>query len=848
MPATPTLVVLSVLLLPTAVAAQSVGSRPSKVRVHPVAAAGPLRFEANRGQTAPRVRFLARGKGYALFLTEKEAVFSLNAEGSRAALRMSHLGAETPRGIVGAEPLSGKTHYIRGSDPTRWTTDVPSFATVRYEGIYRGIDLLYYGNQQQLEYDYVLAPGADPSAIRVRFAGAERMTITDQGDLLLRIGERDVRQSRPVAYQRVGSVRREIPVRYEMAADGAVAFKLGGYDPSVSLVIDPVLVYSTYVGGSGESSGVAAVAVDSSGAAYVAGRTTSTDFPMTPGAFRDTNNGGGVNCDFCDAFVSKFDSSGALVYSTYLGGHDANSINDVAVSPAGEAYVVGSTSAKDFPTTTGAFQRTCALHGPGDGREGRCDAGFVTKLNTEGTGLIFSTYLGGGGVTLTGYGTLPTGIALDAALNIFVTGSTGPGFPVTAGAFQTSPTASGTGFVTKMNADGTALHYSSYLGGSTEDRPFSIAIDGSGNAYVTGLARSPDFPTTPGAFQRTCLTLPVFGGCFIAFVTKVNPAGTSIVYSTLLGGSIPVGGLPSGYSSIGADIAVDQYGFAYVTGESKSSNFPTTPGSLKPRTATVDAFVTKLNLDGTGLVYSTHLGGDAADWSSSGSAIEVDAVGNAYIIGATALGFPQVNSLQPEYGQGSTDAFVAILNASGSVLTFSTYLGGSGFDYATGSALDVHGDLLVAGVTESFDFPVVNAAQPLSPGTPPRNRASFVVKIGGLSSCGTEVTGQADILRLGILPIFWPFNLEIAIVWNGTPSPVTGPLAYVMDDLQNAVFVGPSQTRCFSPEGDPLTLVPLGADNVLAPNEGGLLGLWFFQTQLAPITYTPRLLSGPRGR
>lgn len=840
MPATRTVVLLSVLLLPASAAAQSAVPHPSKV-VQRRVAAGPLRFEANRGQTDPRVRFLARGKGYTLFLTDTEAVFSLNAERNSAALRMSLGGARTPRRIAGAEPLPGKTHYIRGSDSSKWATDVPSFAKVRYEDVYAGIDLVYYGNPQQLEYDYVVAPGADPSAIRVQFTGAERMAIVDQGDLLLRVAQRDVRQLRPVAYQRIGNVRREIPVRYELTADGAVGFELGDYDPTVSVVIDPVLVYHTYLGGSAGSS-ANAVAADSSGAAYVAGGTTSIDFPTTPGAFRETHIGF-PGCDSCDAFVSKFDASGALVYSTYLGGHGANGINDIAVSPAGEAYLVGFTSATDFPTTDGAFQRTCAVHGPGTDRPGTCEAGFVAKLDTAGASLVFSTYLWGGGINLGGYGTSPISLALDPTLNIFLAGTTGPGFPVTAGAYQTSPrNPTETGFVTKMTADGSALLYSTYLGGGFGDTPWAIATDGRGNAYVTGVARSPDFPTTAGAFQRICSTAPVFGFCTIAFVTKINPAGTSLVYSTLLGGADRGPFEPGGWSGTGRGIAVDEYGFAYVTGESFVSDFPTTPGSFKPATVSGNAFVTKLNLDGTGLVYSTYLGGNVTPAGGQGyefvSDIEVDAVGNAYVAGTTASSdFPQVNSLQPVFGQGTTDAFVSVLNASGSALTFSTYLGGSRDDISTRLAFDAQGDLLVTGGSGSFGFP-----------PSPDSRAGFVAKIGGLSSCGTEVTGQVDVLRSGFLPIFWPFNLQLAIVWNRADALLNGPLAYVMDDLQHAVFVGPSKTRCLSPDGDPVTTVPLTGEQVLAPNEARLLGLWFFQTQLAPITYVPRLISGPRNR
>jgi hypothetical protein len=804
-----------------------------------------MSFEENRGQTGARVRFLARGHGYTLFLTDDEAAFSLiDAERVGAAMRMSLVGARSPRRVHGLDPLPGQSHYLRGSDSRRWTTGVRTYAKVRHQEVYRGIDLVYYGNQGQLEYDFLLKPGADPSRIRVRLAGVDRLRVAENGDLLMRLGDGELRQRRPVAFQNVSGVRREVSAAYVLEPEGIVGFRIGAYDTGLPLTIDPVLLYSTYLGGRGEVFGASEMAVDPSGAVYLAGTTTSVDFPTTSGALRPDQGGG----DY-DAFITKYDEEGRVVYSTYFGGHDTNDIGAIAVDRFGAVYVAGLTNAVDFPITPGAFQATCTRFPPTTTRSHQCNAGFVSKLDPSGSTFLFSTYFGSGVPYSAELPAYSSDITVDADLNVIMAGYAGRLLPVTAGVFQpVHRGASWTGFVAKLNAAGSALHYASYLGGDHFDFIYGVATDGEGNVYVTGESRSSDFPTTEGAFQRTCeeIDVPTSRGCSIAFVTKVNSTATALVYSTLLGGRETTGPAVNGLSSEARDIAVDQHGFAYVTGKSLTLDFPTTPGSFKPTSQTWDAFVTKVNLDGTGLVYSTLVGGDVVGPASVqheiGTAIRVDADGSVDIAGMTsATDFPLVNPVQATFGGSSWDVFVARLNPSGSALTFSTFLGGSGDDDAVALARDQHQNLIVGGTTRSPDFPMVNPAQ----GTFPGEKASFVAKIGE-PICGTEVTGQAQVFQSAIVPFFPPFNLQLVIVWNSSPSPVAGPVAYVMDDLQNAAFIGPLYTRCLSPEGDQLTLVPLGGDNVLAPNEAALLGLWFYQTQPAPISYTPRLLSGNR--
>jgi hypothetical protein len=518
-----------------------------------------------------------------------------------------------------------------------------------------------------------------------------------QGDLVLQTTVGPIRQRKPVIYQEVDGVRKDIPGGYVLKGEHQVGFKLAAYDASQALVIDPVLSYSTYLGGSGEDRDPA-IAVDAAGNAYVTGHTESTDFPTTAGAFQTTFGGGPFNGG--DAFVTKLNATGsALVYSTYLGGSGGDSGRGIAVDTAGNAYVTGYTASTNFPTTAGAFQTT---------RGGFLMDAFVTKLNPTGSALVYSTLLGGSDLDS------GEGIVVDAAGNAYVAGGTSStDFPTTAGAFQTTfgggANQGGDAFVTELNPTGSALVYSTYLGGSGGDSAASIAVDADGNAYVTGRTLSTNFPTTAAAFQ------PTFGGGVCcggdAFVTKLNPTGSApLVYSTYLGGSD---------YDIGTGIALDTLGNAYVTGTTLSTDFPTTAGAFQ---ATYggggDAFVTKLNPTGWAL-YSTYLGGSGGD---SGRGIAVDAAGNAYVTGSTtSTNFPTTaGALQTTftggvspYGGYFTDAFVTQLNPTGSApLVYSTYLGGGGDDVGNAIALDTlpNPNVYVTGYTFSPNFPITTGA------------------------------------------------------------------------------------------------------------------------------------------
>ena len=518
----------------------------------------PLSFEANQGQTDSQVDFLSRGSGYTMFLTPTEAVLSLSSPQSSqraqrrhanflsassapsavndpnpqsTVVRMKLVGANPAPQVAGLEELPGKSNYFLGNDPSQWRTNVPHYAKVQYKDVYPGVDLVYYGNQRQLEYDLVVEPGADPDAITLSFEGVESLRIDAQGDLVLDTSGGEIRQHKPLVYQEVDGARREIAGTYVLKSQRQVGFEVAAYDAGKPLIIDPVLVYSTYLGGSSDEF-PRGFAVDASGNAYVTGSTLSTDFP-TASPIQASNAGGAS-----DTFVTKLNAAGsALVYSTYLGGTALDTARWIAIDSSGNAYVTGETRSTDFPTVS---------------------------------------------------------------------------------PFQAANAGAADGFVTKLNAAGSALVYSTYLGGNSDDQPFIITVDASGNAYLAGRTNSTNFPTA-SPIQSTHA-----GGIEDAFVAKLNAAGSALVYSTYLGGS--------GSFERGVGLTVDASGNAYVSGRTNSANFPTANPFQATLGGTDDAFVTKLNAAGSALVYSTYLGGSGADF---GGLIAIDASGNAYVAGST---------------------------------------------------------------------------------------------------------------------------------------------------------------------------------------------------------------------
>jgi hypothetical protein len=682
-----------------------------------------LSFEENRGQTDSRVDFLGRGAGYAVFLTPTVAVISMQSQSPKnseftiatselrerfpplvshaseltahsrggISIHMQIVGANARAKPLGLQGLPGKVNYLLGNDSSKWRSNIPTYAKVGYEDVYPGIDLVYYGRDQQLEYDFIVSPGADPNAIALDFAGAEGIEINPQGDLVLHTAAGNLIQQKPYVYQEIDGTRQQIPGAFALssAADhgllatdsSTVKFAIGAFDKSHPLVIDPLFLrYSTYLGGAGDSDAGFKIAVDAEDNSYVTGQTLSTNFPATPGAFDETYNGD------LDAFVVKLNAQGtALVYATFLGGTHDDSAAGIAIDADGNAYVSGDTFLNTFPTTPGAFDTTYN----GGGYDG-----FVAKLSVDGATLAYSTYLGGSGSD-----SADVEITLDSARNAYVTGrSKSPDFPVTTGAFDTTYNGGdgyGDVFVTKLNAAGSGVVYSTFLGAGGDDLGTGLALDAAGNAYVTGYGNSIGFPTTPGAFDTT-----YNGGPWDAFVTKLNADGSALVYSTFLGGR---------FSDSAGGIELDNHGYAYVTGATLSRDFPKTPGAFDTRyNGHFDAFVTKVKPDGTGLVYSTFLGGSAWDSASSPA---VDTSGNVYVTGITSSAdFPTTPGAFDNTMSVSFDLFVAKLNSEGSALLYATFMGGSGQDEGLGITLDGAGHVYVTGNTGSNNFPTTPGA------------------------------------------------------------------------------------------------------------------------------------------
>ncbi|HEX5410351.1 MAG TPA: SBBP repeat-containing protein [Terriglobia bacterium] len=686
----------------------------------------PLSFEPNQGQADSRVSFMARGLGYALFLTPREAVLELKAAAGNQipVVRMKLDGTSAEgRKLSGIDELPGKANYLLGRDASKWHTGIPTYGKVIEREAYPGINLVYYGRQRQLEFDFVVAPGADSSAIRLQIDGARKLRLDSAGNLVLSIPGGELSFLKPVAYQQFGSQRRAVKAEYIIDGQGELGFRVGQYDRAQPLVIDPILAYSTYLGGTGIDGANAIAVLSSDGTAFVTGGTFSIDFPTEHPL--QPNDGGSL--DFPqDAFVAKLSADGATVlYATYLGGTLEDEGNGIAVDSLGDAYVTGMTLSKDFPVTPGSFDPNC----PPDAQCGAkindgliWSAGFLSKLNPAGSALVYSTYLGGSG------NTRGQSVAVDNDQNAYVTGPTqAPDFPV-GGAQCLAWAGPQNAFLLKLDSTGSAALYSGTFGGTVanqaQDSGLGVAVDGSGNASMTGITYSSSFGTTASAFQ------PAYGGAGDGFLTTINSnlcgAGpASILYSTYLGGS----GLDQGNG-----VAVDSTGKVYVTGLTKSTAFPTTAGVYQATCklnsqngCDGDAFVSKFdpNLSGSAsLLYSTYVGGSAGD---SGNGISVDLNNNAFIAGATnSTDFPVSTAVfQPAYGGGNADAFVTELNPSGAALVYSTYLGGSNTESGNGIAVDTLGAAYVAGQTCSTDFPLSNPAHI----TPGGNCDAFISKV-----------------------------------------------------------------------------------------------------------------------
>ncbi len=701
----------------------------AKARIQETYGKLPLYFIKNDGQVDEKVKFYEKGSGHATYFT-KEGVYITLVRGEKLEdrskksddrsekledtfpvivkdeapkqslpkipsplagegegggdkgdmtsqlIKLTFLNANPNPEIIAADQQEGKVNYFIGKDPEKWRTNVPTYKAVLYKEVYPGIDIKFYGNNRQMEYDIIVKPGADPNKVKFSYDGIKDLKITEDGELEIALNEGEIIQKKPYIYQEIDGKKVEVEGRFKYlkssAAQFTYSFEVASYDTVHPLIIDPTLVYSTYLGGSGEDWGTG-IAVDTAGNAYVTGDTPSTNFPTTSGAYDRTFNG------VYDVFVVKLNASGsALSYATYLGGSgdEFEYGGGIAVDASGNAYVMGDTYSTNFPTHW-------AYGGYNDSTyDGGSDI-FVVKLNASGSALSYSTYLYGSSGDEYG-----KGIAVDASGHIYVLEDY---YPNGSGYF--SGNASDI-IVQKLTLDGTPP-FNAWLGGNGIEMGGSIVLDASGDVYVTGQTSSTDFLTTPGAYDTT-----FNGGSWDAFVAKLDKNYGAISYATYLGGSNVDGGF---------GISVDTSGNAYVTGTTSSMDFPTTFGAYDTTlSGGGDAFVVKLNASGSALSYATYLGGSSYD---GGYGIEVDTSGNAYVTGYTdSTDFPTVMAYDTTYNGGIYDAFVTKLNASGSALSFSTYLGGSGEDQGIDMAVDTSGNVYVTGATASTDFPTTYGA------------------------------------------------------------------------------------------------------------------------------------------
>ncbi len=702
----------------------------------------PLSFEANQGQMDSAVKYVARGDGYTLFLTSDATVLGLRGAGTTLGngtewLRMRLQGAAADAVVGGDAPVGATSNYFVGNDRSKWRTNIPNFSRVRYQQVYPGVDVVYYGHEGRLENDFEVSPGTNPNVIAWELDGAQNVRIDSTGDLILTVGGNKVRLHQPIAYQADGTQRREVPVRYHLNGQ-KVSFSLGNYDRRQKLVIDPLLTYSTYLGGSGGDSAYS-VAVDASNDVFVTGITASTNFPFSASEFQTVNAGDG------DVFITQFNPAGnGIIFSTFLGGTGTDTPAQILLS-LGSIFLVGSTTSNNFPTTANVFQPDYS---------GNQDA-FLTEMKLDGTALIYSTYIGGTGADF------GTAVAVDSSGNAYVTGSTqSTDFP-TKNPIQLGNVGQADAFVTEVGSQGT-LMYSTYLGGTQNDYATGIAVTTAGDVIISGYTYSSNYPTQ-NALQST-----LSGGSDL-FVTKFTPGSATLLFSTYLGGS----SIDRSWA-----MAVDSGENIYLTGDTQSPDFPVTPNSYQSTLGGTDnVFLVKLTQGASAVTFSTFFGGAASDQAS---AITLDATNNIYLTGFTESGnFPLIDPFQHSLGLSGagncgssnllnvptllcSDAFVAKFAPSG-LPVFSSFLGGLGNDAGQGIAVDTTGSIYVVGGTASPNFPATsNAYQWLYQGVNSGTNA-FLTKIS--QTDGPSVALSPQQVNFGSEPL------------QSSASPVTITLA-----------------------------------------------------------------------
>ncbi|MCF6158069.1 MAG: hypothetical protein E3K32_05750 [wastewater metagenome] len=676
-----------------------------------------LYFIQNTGQLDEDIKFYEKQKKYMTFFTKKgiylirsqittgkqETPVHQNSQSSihttqSSVIKLLPLNTSKNLEILAGDMMEGKINYLIGRDPKNWKTDIPAYKAVVYREAYKNVDIKFYGNNQQMEYDVIIKPGGDLSRVRFAYRGIKDLEITDEGNLKVILDEGNLIQKRPYIYQEINGERCEIQggftvYRSEQTAEGrgtepeirdvksgmrnpecktrnpeyfAYGFHIESYDKRYPLTIDPELVYSACFGGNSSDWGHG-IAVDGSGNVYITGETRSHNFPVISAMHKKKAG----NAESSDIFITKLNASGDMVYSTYLGGNGDDISNGIAVDSSGNIYVTGYTKSSDFPIHSALYKN----------KNGKSDA-FISKLQASGNTLIYSTYLGGSN---SDWG---RGIATDNSGNAYITGWTySHDFPTVAAVFGNKSGGYQDAFVTKIASSGEKLLYSVYLGGSGHDSGNGIAVDNEGNACITGYTNSNDFPAVSASYEKYA------GGYHDAFVAKLTASGSGLAFSTYLGGS---------EDDTGYGIAADAFGNTYVTGLTWSNNFPTVSPVLKNNAGNNDIFVTKLNTAGS-VVYATYAGGSAYD---GGYGITVDTLGYAYITGVThSDDFPVTSPFLGAYA-GDGDAFVMKLSPQGRKLIYSAYLGGSRNDTGYDIAVDTAGNAYITGKTWSNNFPV----------------------------------------------------------------------------------------------------------------------------------------------
>lgn len=662
----------------------------------------PLYFEPNAGQADPSVQFLSRGGGFLTLLTGKEAWFI--SGGLRQPLQLTFLNARNPKPPIAGRRLPGISNYFRGKDPAKWRTNVPHYESVRFPEVYEGIDAVYYSGENRLEYDLVVAPGADPGVIELSWKGAERIRVDESGDLVLSTSAGDIRQRRPLVYQETGGRRVAIPARYRNGEAGGFRFELAAWDRKLPLVIDPVIAYSTFLGGT-QGEEVLGITTDAGGPVYLAGYTKSANFPL----FHPIQNT--ITSIFNDAFVTKLNVTGqVLVYSTFIGGENEDQATSVVADSTGAAYITGFTGSFGYPVTNNAYQKNFS---------GVQDA-FVSKLAPDGNVLTWSTFLGTGDTQETG-----KAIGVDYAGYVTVAGLTNSNnFPTTPGAYRTTYGGSYDGFLTKFDPTGVTLTFSTYFGGALGmDTPNAMVIDPAGEIWIAGGTTSADFPTTPGAYSR------VQGGLEDAFVLKFSQDGKRVLLSTLLGGP----GADSAFA-----LTLEKEGRAVIAGQA-GTGFPTTANAYgRTVQGTGDAFVARFNSTLSSLIASSLVGSPGTEFAKG---VKTLPGGYLIIAGSTQTSnFPVTRDAFGYSGSAALpDGFLTMLEPLANNLRFSTVLGGVFWDVINGMAQDINGDVYVAGQTYSTDYPITSDVfQTTNKG----QGDGFVTKVSnfGVNECVANVT------------------------------------------------------------------------------------------------------------